>query len=131
MELLNKVENMDLSEVKEKTQFFIRTWEGQEGLLMAFSDKKEGDFASFPYWDDVNLMFAGMEEDEIPMGTVKKLFVDEADDWQLVLFLKDDYVYIFTETKNPDCFLSGKVKKKQYRSEWKKLIDSLSFDFEM
>ncbi|MDD6207015.1 MAG: hypothetical protein PUB10_00640 [Clostridiales bacterium] len=131
MDLVKRVEELDYHQVEEKADFYIKTWDGEEGLCMAFSDKKLGDFVTFPYWDDVNLMFAGMEEDEIPMGTKEKPFLDEAEDWQLLIFADGAYVYIFTETKNPDCFFSGKVEKKQYRNAWKKLIRCLSFDFDI
>lgn len=96
------------------------------GLHISYYSKKlRKTIASYPWWDNVNRDLMNMCIDDIPIGSIENPYNDLEQSWQLVIWVKGDFVYVI-EGDEPCCIEFPryfKVEKCKYINEWQRILN--------
>jgi len=114
-------EAFDLTSFPLVDDFTVRVKQTEVfGLHLYFQSEQLGQLASFPWWDNVEKDLPQYDSSKIPVGTLEAPFDDCEQSWQIIIFKKEDHVYIM-QGQDPGCgkFATWfRVALERYYDEW-------------
>ena len=92
----------------------------ESGQQIEYRSALGGRLAHFPAWEHVDRDLRHFIADDIPNGTREEPYEDREDDWHIVIFEEDGWVYI---EENGAKF---RVRADDYTRVWNALIDEFN-----
>lgn len=89
----------------------------ESGKQIEYRSATRGRLAHFPAWEHVDRDLRHFIADDVPNGTATEPYEDRDDDWRIVIFEDDGFVYV---AENDAEF---RVSADLYRETWTALID--------
>ncbi len=90
------------------------------GKQLEYTSVSRGRLAHFPAWEHVDRDLRHFIPADVPLGTRDVPYDDRDEDWHIVIFEEDGWVYI---AENDAKF---RVRREQYIREWAALIDAFN-----
>lgn len=117
--------DLNLFPLIDDFEIIIRDFEKCMGLHLEFYSSCLGAIlASFEWWDNVERDLVNMSIDEIPIGSIDNPYYDLDQEWEIVIWEADNFVYIMEgeESGNSEFLSWFKVKKVKYIEEWERIL---------
>ena len=98
------------------------------GQHVYFVSGKEGDLASFPYWDNAERDMRHFSAEDVPLGSLDEPVIDADEDWLIVIFEHRGFVYVM-EGNEPQATAFDvwfRVPTERYLAAWAAVIDQFN-----
>ena len=99
-----------------------------QGQHVHFISRARGELAGFPYWDNAERDMRHFSAEDVPLGSIDEPVEDADEDWQIVIFQHEGYVYVLEgsapHTTEFDVWF--RVPRGRYIEEWARLIDEFN-----
>jgi hypothetical protein len=125
IENYHELESLNLTDFPLATDFSIKMSEAFDfGKHLWFQSETYGSLTTFPWWDKVNIDMQKQPDDFNLLGTFENPHDDLEQGWQILIFEKDNFVYIMQgdEPRTKEFSIWYKVTKEKYLEEWRKIV---------